>query len=316
MRIHALALIVLAGSVAGSLSAPGAGAAAPGPSPRPSVRTPPAHAVATAARSGLTRYWTRRRMRAATPLDLRTAHGTHAKLPTIAGAARSHARGRAWTAGGTVARTLGRVFFTTKDGSPASCSGDVVTSANRSVVVTAGHCVRNEGAWTGAWVFVPGYHDGERPYGTWPATLLVTTPQWQKSEDTDYDVGMAVIAPQNGKRLADAVGAQAIGFGTKRGRWVAAFGYPAEGRYDGEKPVYCTGGAGPDRTGAGHDQALACDQTGGSSGGPWFTGFDARTGTGTQYSVNSFKYADQPDYMYGPYFGRTVRDVYVWASAQ
>ena len=73
---------------------------------------------------------------------------------------------------------------------------------------------------------------------------------------------------------------------------------------------------GADRTGASHDQALACDQTGGSSGGPWFTGFDAQTGTGTQYSVNSFKYTDQPDYMYGPYFGRAVHDVYTWASAQ
>lgn len=275
---------------------------------------PPGHsaAVPTAARRSALSYWTPERMRGATPLDLVTAHGEHAKLPAIARAT----PGTPWTAGGAVAKTLGRVFFTTGDGAAASCSGDVVNAANHSVVVTAGHCVRNGSAWNGAWVFVPGYHDGKRPYGTWVASVLATTPQWQDSQDTEYDVGMAVIAAQGGKRISDAVGAQGIAFGERRGRWVAAFGYPAEGSYNGDAQIYCTGGASGDTTGSSSDQALACDQTGGASGGPWFTGFDGRTGVGTQYSVNSFKYADQPNYMYGPYFGTAVKDLYTWTAAQ
>lgn len=284
-------------------------------SPLPGATRPPSHMAvpSAAARTDTGQYWTADRMRQATPVDLVTAHGAHAKHPAIATA---DTAGREWKSGGKVGRTMGRIFFTTGKGQNASCSGNVVKSANRSVVVTAGHCVRNGGAWNGKWVFVPGYHDGKRPHGTWVAATLGTTPQWQKSENTNYDVGMAVVAPRDGKRLADAVGGQDIGFGERRGRWVAAFGYPAEGRYDGSKQIYCTGHVSADQTGSSHDQALGCDQTGGSSGGPWFTGFDARTGTGTQYSVNSFKYTDEPNYMYGPYFGQAVKDLYTWSSAQ
>jgi len=271
---------------------------------------PPSHAIS---RASAEKYWTPERMRSATPLDLVTAHGAHAKHPAIA---TRQTAGREWSYGRKIGRTMGRIFFTTGDGENASCSGNVVNSANRSVVVTAGHCVRNGGAWNGAWVFVPGYHDGDRPHGTWVATMLATTPQWEKSENTDYDVGMAVLGPRGGKRIADAVGAQDIGFGERRGRWVAAFGYPAEGKYDGSLPIYCTGGVGGDQVGTSHDQALACDQTGGPSGGPWLVGFDPRTGTGTQYSVNSFKYTDEPNYMYGPYFGQAVKDLYTWTAAQ
>jgi hypothetical protein len=112
------------------------------------------------------------------------------------------------------------------------------------------------------------------------------------------------------------VGAQAIGFGLSRGRQVAGFGYPAEGGYDGSKQIYCSGTVSADTTGSSKDQALACDQTGGASGGPWLTDFDAEAGTGTQYSVNSFKYEDQPNYMYGPYFGTAVKDLYTWSAAQ
>lgn len=303
--LRTLTPVLLTSLVTGLTAAPAIG--------RPA--RPPSHAAAPSAvvRSDVEQYWTADRMRHATPLDLVTRHGRHAKHPAIAAA---ETAGRVWSYGGKVARTVGRIFFTTADGRNASCSGNIVNSANRSVVVTAGHCVRHSGAWNDAWVFVPGYHDGERPYGTWVATVLATTSQWQDSEDTDYDVGMAVVAPRGGTRIADALGAQDIEFGERRGRWVAAFGYPAEGPYDGSLPIYCTGDVGADLIGTSHDQALACDQTGGSSGGPWLVGFRGATGSGTQYSVNSFKYADEPNYMYGPYFGNDVKDLYNWTSVQ
>src|SRR5919204_1033968 len=96
--------------------------------------------------------------------------------------------GAAWTAGGAVTTTVGRVFFTYQ-GRTASCSGDAVTSANRSVVITAGHCVKLQGAWHTNWVFVPGYANGNAPYGTWTAKRTMATPQWAASENITYDVG-------------------------------------------------------------------------------------------------------------------------------
>ncbi len=50
--------------------------------------------------------------------------------------------------------------------------------------------------------------------------------------------------------------------------------------------------------------------TGGSSGGPWLSGFNATTGdTGTIESLNSYGYSGQSN-MYGPKFNSTTTDTY------
>nr|BFE87519.1 hypothetical protein GCM10020093_101200 [Planobispora longispora] len=67
-------------------------------------------------------------------------------------------------------------MFFTYQGRNASCSANAVTSENKSTVITAGHCVKMGGSFHGNWVFVPGYDNGNRPYGTWVATTLYTTP--------------------------------------------------------------------------------------------------------------------------------------------
>lgn len=55
---------------------------------------------------------------------------------------------------------------------------------------------------------------------------------------------------------------------------------------------------------------LACNMTGGSSGGPWFDDFSESAGTGVQVSVNSFGYTSEKNAMYGPYFGSVIEGVY------
>jgi V8-like Glu-specific endopeptidase len=260
----------------------------------------------------LVRWWTPARMRHAHPLDGLIAldavprlvpGGRPAETP-----ASSPSSGAAWTAGGKVAQTTGRVFFTYQ-GRPASCSGNAVTSANQSTVITAGHCVRLDGAWHTDWVFVPGYHDGQAPYGKWTATRTLTTAQWEAHEDINYDVGIAAVGPLDGRTLTSVVGGQGIAFNQQRHRRMYAFGYPAEAPYDGSKLVYCSGTAkdDPHKT---QDLGLTCDMTAGSSGGPWFLGFDEKTGTGTQNSVNSFTYTAVPNEMFGPYFGNAVKALY------
>nr|BFE87516.1 hypothetical protein GCM10020093_101170 [Planobispora longispora] len=54
--------------------------------------------------------------------------------------------------------------------------------------------------------------------------------------------------------------------------------------------------------------------TAGSSGGPWFTGFDPSTGRGTVTSVSSFKYSNDQGTMYGPYFGDIAKNLYATAQ--
>ncbi|GAA3810472.1 hypothetical protein GCM10022226_33540 [Sphaerisporangium flaviroseum] len=222
--------------------------------------------------------------------------------------------GSPWTAGGTIVKTEGRVFFTYQ-GRNASCSGTAVTSANKSVVITAGHCVKLGGAFHTNWVFVPGYDNGSRPYGTWVATNLLTTTQWNASEDMNFDMAAAVVAPLNGQNLVDVVGGQGVAFNQPRGRQMYAFGYPAGSPYNGSRLIYCSGRVFNDFL-VSTDQGLTCDMTGGSSGGGWFLNFNESTGAGTLNSVNSFKYNFASYWMFGPYFGPEAQAVYTAAQNQ
>ncbi|MGI5282288.1 trypsin-like serine peptidase [Nonomuraea polychroma] len=217
--------------------------------------------------------------------------------------------GLRWTDGGAVVRTVGRVFFTTAEGRNSSCSGTAVTSANESVVITAGHCVKLNGASHRNWVFVPGFDNGRRPFGTWVATRLLTTQQWNAREDINFDVAAAVVAPLQGRTLTDVVGGQGVAFNQPRRRQMYSFGYPAAAPFDGSRLIYCSGRA-IDDTVMTSDLGLRCNMTGGSSGGPWFQGFDESTGQGWLNSVNSFKYNFAPNFMFGPFFGNEAMAVY------
>ncbi|MGW7435939.1 peptidase [Streptomyces sp. NPDC054849] len=269
-------------------------------------------------------FWTAEQMRSATPLDVTAVPGatrtpvatsaaptTIAPTPAMSSAASPTAfpqAGGAWTGGGAVVKTSGRVFFT-MGGRTASCSGDSVTSANGNTVMTAGHCVKYQGAWHTNWVFVPAYNNGSAPYGQWAATKTFATDQWAASEDMNMDVGLAVVAPLNGQTLSQAVGAQGLLFNGGYNKKMYSFGFPAAAPYDGTKLVYCSGNSGKDFL-LTKDHSLGCNMTGGSSGGPWFQDFNEATGLGTQVSVNSFGYTFLPNRMYGPYFGNEAKAAY------
>ncbi|MFD5410903.1 trypsin-like serine peptidase [Streptomyces nojiriensis] len=303
----ALSVLLAAGAlVAGALTAAG-----------PSIA---ADAPASFRQQHTGGFWTAERMRGAAPLDVtavpgaaRTPVATSATPTTIAPTAAASPTafpqaGGAWTGGGAVVKTSGRVFFTMGDRT-ASCSGDSVTSANGSTVITAGHCVKYQGAWHTNWVFVPAYNNGSAPYGQWSATKTFATDQWAASEDMNMDVGLAVVAPLNGQTLSQAVGAQGIAFNGGYNKKMYSFGFPAAAPYDGTKLVYCSGNSGKDFL-LTKDHGLGCNMTGGSSGGPWFQDFNEATGLGTQVSVNSFGYTFLPNRMYGPYFGNEAKAAY------
>ncbi|MFG2974003.1 trypsin-like serine peptidase [Streptomyces sp. NPDC048331] len=308
----ALSVLLAAGAlVAGALTAAGPSIAADAPA---SFRQQPTQG-----------FWTAERMRAAVPLDVtavpgasRTPVATSATPTTVAPTAAASPTafpqaGGAWTTGGAVVKTSGRVFFTMGERT-ASCSGDSVASANGSTVITAGHCVKYQGAWHTNWVFVPAYNNGSAPYGQWSATKTFATDQWAASEDMNMDVGLAVVAPLNGQTLSQAVGAQGIAFNGGYNKKMYSFGFPAAAPYDGTKLVYCSGNTGKDFL-LTKDHSLGCNMTGGSSGGPWFQDFNEATGLGTQVSVNSFGYVFLPNRMYGPYFGNEVKAAYDKAQA-
>jgi V8-like Glu-specific endopeptidase len=137
----------------------------------------------------------------------------------------------------------------------------------------------------------------------------MTTPQWEASENLNYDVGAAVVNPVAGRYLTDVVGGQGIAFNQARGQKMYSFGYPAASPYDGTKLIYCAGSTFTDHLSS-TDNGMRCNMTGGSSGGPWLLHFDEATGSGVQNSVNSFGYNFLPGYMFGPYFGTDAQKLY------
>ncbi|WP_049563708.1 trypsin-like serine peptidase [Nonomuraea sp. SBT364] len=267
-------------------------------------------------------YWTTQRLRAARPLSTPAPRrATRSDRPTrgtpwatrgvssTQSAQVANSPGARWTDGGAIARTTGRVFFTTADGQNSSCSGTAVTSANESVVMTAGHCVKLNGAFHRNWVFVPGFTNGRAPLGAWVASRLLTTQQWNAREDINFDVAAAVVAPLQGRTLTDVVGGQGVAFNQARRQQMFSYGFPAADPFDGSSLIFCSGRAFDD-TVMTRDLGLRCRMTGGASGGPWLQGFDDSTGLGWVTSVNSFKYDFAPDFMFGPFFGNEAMAVF------
>ena len=310
-RLAALALFGATAAVAFPLTA----------SADPAEASVAVHSVAqtAGAQADLTASWTPERMEQATSLDLLQVDEGDLSADVEIGAqttiepTANPEVGGPWDGGGDIVATSGRVFFSF-DGQDASCSGDAVTSENGSTVLTAGHCVKYQGSWHTDWVFVPGYHDGEAPYGTWAATKTLTTPQWEADEDMNYDVGVGLVGQVDGENLTDVVGGQGVTFNGDYNQDMYSFGFPAADPYDGETLDYCSGTSGQDFL-LTTDHSLSCNMTGGSSGGPWFLDFDEATGTGLQASVNSFGYTFLPDTMFGPYFGDDIKTLYDTAQS-
>ncbi|NIZ93414.1 trypsin-like serine peptidase [Kineococcus rubinsiae] len=223
---------------------------------------------------------------------------------------------RPWTGAAGVTQRVGKVFFT-RAGMPYVCSASSVDSRNASVVVTAGHCATEGGVPSAKFVFVPGYANGLRPFGTWAAQQLISTPEWSGGDPDSAaalngDVAFAVLAPRNGRTLAATVGSFAISFSDTTSP-VSVFGYPVSTRDDGETLKHCRGQRFADTAGT-TDRGTNCVMAGGSSGGPWLAGFDPATGTGTVTSVVSFSYRDNPNALFGPVFGPSVQAAYTKAS--
>ncbi len=196
------------------------------------------------------------------------------------------------------------------------CSGTAVTAPNLSVVFTAGHCVFDRGHWWARhWVFVPAYRYGERPFGTFAAKWLGTTPGWRNHQNSNFDVGVAVVGRnERGQRLQAAVGADKIAFDLSPHQLFDVYGYPVAQPFNGSTLRVCDEAQylghvleawltpGPLQLG------VTCRVSPGSSGGGWVIDGDTLDG------VTTDSYPEDPYTDYGPYFGHAVEQLYARAA--
>jgi V8-like Glu-specific endopeptidase len=144
------------------------------------------------------------------------------------------------------------------------CTASVVHSQGRDLIVTAAHCLSGGGGK--AIYFVPGYRDGQAPYGVWTVTRTYVGDGWKGRQDEDSDVAFARVGSRGGEDIEDLVGGNSLVAGrgvSPVGRAVTVVGYPKAR----ETPVSCTNLS----TAYGDSQQrIECPgYSGGTSGSPW-----------------------------------------------
>lgn len=206
------------------------------------------------------------------------------------------------TATGT--RTNGKILAVSPGYGAYTCSGTALNTPSRSIVLTAGHCVIEEGSAGRRIAFVPAYDHGKRPFGTYMVESVYVMPQWRRGENPDFDVAALRVKPSPLGALTDVVGGR--GYATSKSRFSALqiFGYPAA-RLRGEELRSCRAhGLGLDpltNLFAGPPTMPAsCDMAAGASGGGWL--FDGEYVSG----VTSYAYAGRPTRLHSPYFGPEI----------
>ena len=286
-------------------------------------------------------YWTPERIANAKPRDyVMTAAGQlvpAAKPPGTPGGGpggggggggdSSTVTGASWTGGGAIQARSGRVLFSDDDGNwicSASVVSDGSTSNNYSLVVSAGHCAYDGGGgWAYNWMYMPdfdadpSYDCGTRTLGCWTATHLV---MWSAfvggggfgggTLPYDWSIARVGLGGSGGGTELDSLGWYPLKTsGNAVGDSAWAFGYPAAQKYKGYDLVYCAGTTVEDPYGP-PTWGLACNMTGGSSGGPWLVDTaDPAGGSGSIASVNSYGYSGLK-YMFGPIFNSNTAATY------
>ena len=116
-----------------------------------------------------------------------------------------------------------------------TCSGTVLDTPTKDLVITAGHCVLGPGFGIS---FAPGYDDGASPHGDYNVAQIYQDPRWVQGKDPRFDYSVLRLdRPMGitGMRLATAPSA---GTATRVTGYVQGIGGNA---------VSCTAPTGSDR---------------------------------------------------------------------
>jgi V8-like Glu-specific endopeptidase len=243
-------------------------------------------------------YWTRARMIGAQPL--RPGHGP---VPRPGQSANSHTAAQALRVGALFEHDASGNHF---------CTASVVTSPGKDLLITAAHCIHGGrgGGYHTDIVFIPDYRDGSTPFGVWTPQRLLVAPQWASSSDPDYDVGFVTLQPHDGQNIQRVLGANHLAFDPGYQHLVRVTGYPDSANV----PIACINWT--SEHSATQLRFECSGYTGGTSGSPWVTRFDARSRTGTIIGVigGYQQGGDTPSVSYSAYFGGGVQQLYQQAS--
>ncbi|MDP9227943.1 MAG: hypothetical protein M3M99_02690 [Actinomycetota bacterium] len=269
-------------------------------------------------------YWTSERMREAAAIEPPTSESAG----TVGAGARASAIAPDLETDPALdtafpQRLHGRLFMTL-NGEDASCSATVVTARSRDLILTAGHCISIPGelspvgiVWATNVLFVPGYRNNVRPFGSFPATRLGAPLAWLQGGDIGFDLGAVNLAPGAGGSIQEQLGARGVAFNRSsksyRNDVFEVYGYPGSPApvYDAQRLIVCLSSFQGFERGTGSPTVAPCHQQEGSSGGGWVR-------NGQVQSLVSHAGCAIPSiacvFVSGTYFGETAFNLYERSS--
>ncbi|MFF9773610.1 trypsin-like serine peptidase [Streptomyces sp. NPDC013978] len=227
---------------------------------------------------------------------------------TVAGRPTARATAAALTA--AVSDTVGKLFFRQPSGRTDHCTATAVDTGAETLVMTAAHCLHGGpgASWMRDIVFVPAYHDGDAPLGTFPAWNIATDSLWSSgtAPDWEHDYGM-IITHDNaaGEHVVDAAGGFQVVNDARTGENVSIMGYSGP-PYDGEHQEYCEDLIEPTAPPVDMWQVYCRNMAPGSSGSPWLLDYDPTEGIGYIAGLNSV--SDTGGFVASPRFDSRTAD--------
>ncbi|WP_331738248.1 trypsin-like serine peptidase [Streptomyces sp. NBC_00069] len=218
---------------------------------------------------------------------------------------------------------VGTFFF---DGKPVSgtstyCSGSVVRSKGKNLVLTAGHCANGLNAATHR-IFVPQYryglHSTAQPWGVFPVSDVYKDPRYPTKGDatrgplSDLDFAFVTVTPNDKGSVENATGALTFTPVTTYEHNVTVIGYPSsDDNNKAHKAITCN--VPTTRFYGFRQMKMECGgYYSGVSGGPWIKGYDSKTNTGQVIgNVGGMGGGGDVDWIsYSPIYGKDAQDLY------
>ena len=211
---------------------------------------------------------------------------------------------------------VGKLFFS-NDGGNWVCSGSVIAV---NTVWTAGHCTSNTDGthqWSTNVLFCPVYDNGapNPGVGCWAGLSLSTWNQWFTYNSLEWDmgsIGMSTCGTVNCMSIGNFTGWLGFAWNYPEEQHWMHFGYPQGAPFNGNKIQVCASEFGYEDSDGNNQSgpnslATGCDQTGGSSGGPWIMswGLPGQIGGGAGNWVNGHQdwyHTAFPNEINTPYF--------------
>ncbi|MDD9382952.1 trypsin-like serine protease [Streptomyces sp. ZAF1911] len=318
---------VLGTGPAPAATVPPSTAAKPGATADPGATAPPPSSSARVVAEEA--YWTAERMAAAVPVDdargRATAGGPAGPQDRTLSAAPSGIPNGTYFDGMPMVGTF--FYRESKVGNAdTSCTGSVVRSAGKSMVLTAGHCAGGMAGPTNHAVFVPQYRHGTaaraQPFGIFPvkADGVYTDPRYasnSKGAVSDLDLAFVLVEPNAKGSVEKVTGALTFTPGSTYEHRVTVVGYPSAASVNPKhKAIRCD--VPTTRLGGFRQMRMVCKGFyGGVSGGPWIEDYDAASRTGKVVGNTGGYYGGGTDswVTYAPVYGKDAQDLYDDADA-